>query len=68
MLIGGAKIYARLMPLCDRLYVTEVDAMIEGDAHFPAIFKDEWREVSMQEQPKGPKDDYAFTIRLYERR
>lgn len=68
MLIGGAKIYAMLMPFCDRLYVTEVDAMIEGDAHFPAIFADEWHVVSTQDCPKGPKDDYGFTIRLYERR
>jgi len=32
MLIGGAKLYASLMKYCDRMYITEVDAMIEGDA------------------------------------
>ena len=30
MLIGGAKLYALLMPYCQRMYITEVDAMIEG--------------------------------------
>jgi dihydrofolate reductase len=67
MLIGGARLYAQLMRYCQRLYVTEVDAMIEGDAHFPAIPANEWREVSQTPYPKGEKDDYPFTVRVYER-
>lgn len=67
MLIGGARLYAQLMRFCERLYVTEVDAMIEGDAHFPAIPANEWREVSQTPYPKGEKDDYPFTVRVYER-
>ena len=68
MLIGGAKLYASLMKYCDRMYITEVDAMIEGDAHFPAIRADEWAMVSETSYPKGEKDDYPFMVRLYERR
>ena len=68
MLIGGAKLYASLMRFCGRLYVTEVDAMIEGDAHFPAIAADRWKVVSETPHPKGPKDDYPFVVRVYERR
>ncbi len=68
MLIGGAKLYASLMKYCGRLYVTEVDAMIEGDAHFPAIRADEWKTVSESPYPKGEKDDYPFTVKTYERR
>ena len=68
MLIGGAKLYAGLMKYCGRLYVTEVDAMIEGDAHFPAIRADEWKTVSETPYPQGEKDDYPFTVKIYERR
>jgi len=68
MLIGGAKLYAFLLDYCDRLYVTEVDAMIEGDAHFPAIRKDRWDVVSETAYPQGEKDDYPFTVKIYERR
>jgi len=50
------------------LYITEVDAMIEGDAHFPAIRADEWAMVSETPHPQGEKDDFPFTVRLYERR
>ena len=68
MLIGGAKLYVSLMKYCDRMYVTEVDAMIKGDAHFPAIRADEWAMVSETPHPQGEKDDFPFTVRLYERR
>lgn len=68
MLIGGAKLYASLMKYCDRMYITEVDAMIEGDAHFPAIRADEWNLISETAHPQGEKDDFPFTVRLYERR
>jgi len=68
MLIGGAKLYASLMKYCDRMYITEVDAMIEGDAHFPAIRADEWDMVSETAHPQGEKDDFPFRVRLYERR
>ncbi len=68
MLIGGAKLYASLMRYCSRMYVTEVDAMIEGDAHFPAIRADMWKVVSETAHPQGKKDDYPFVVRVYERR
>jgi len=33
--IGGAQIYARLLPLCTDLHLTVVPRVIEGDALFP---------------------------------
>jgi len=67
MLIGGAKLYATLMQHCDRMYITEVDAMIEGDAHFPAIRADHWRLTQETAFPQQPGDDYPFTVKVYDR-
>lgn len=33
--IGGAEIYAALLPACDELYLTHVPLEAEGDAFFP---------------------------------
>ena len=45
--MGGAGIYAALLPKADRLLVTEVDLAVEGaDTHFPAIDPSVWREVA----------------------
>lgn len=45
--IGGAGVYEALLPLADRLVVTEVALDVPGaDAFFPAFDEAEWREVS----------------------
>jgi len=44
--IGGAELYAQALPLADRLYLTEIQAEVEGDAWFPDYDRAPWREVS----------------------
>ena len=48
--IGGQSIYREMLPLADRLLVTEVKLEIEdADAYFPEFNEDEWIEVSRAE-------------------
>ena len=64
--IGGTMIYNLLMPYVKKMYVTEIDKEFEGDAFFPKISLDVWKEVSRE---KGTEDDemkYDFVI--YERK
>ncbi len=42
-IIGGADIYRKILPRCDRIYLTEVDADVEGDVYFPPLDPAEWR-------------------------
>ena len=67
MLIGGAKLYASQMKYCDRLYVSEVNATIEGDVYFPEIDTNIWKLVSETEFSKDVKDDYSFNVQVFER-
>ena len=32
---GGEAVYAEALPLCSALYITEIDAYVDGDAFFP---------------------------------
>ncbi len=41
--IGGAQIYALALPLADRIYLTEIDAVPGGDAFFPEIDPRIWQ-------------------------
>ncbi|OZI37289.1 dihydrofolate reductase [Bordetella genomosp. 10] len=63
--IGGAQIYAAALPLARRIVATEVRADVEGDAWFPPLPADEWREVSRQAQPD--ENGYAYDFVEYER-
>ena len=67
MLIGGAKLYSTLLPFVDRCYITEVDVMIEGDAHFPVLSDFDWDIIEEISLEKTSKDDFAAHVRIYER-
>jgi dihydrofolate reductase len=45
--IGGAQIYAQALPLAHKLVVTEIDAMIEGDAFAPPLDAS-WQETQRE--------------------
>jgi len=64
MVIGGAQIYEQALAVADRLYLTQVHASVEGDAWFPAIAKDQWREVGREDfTAKEPNPyDYSFIV------
>lgn len=42
--IGGGAVYAAFLPHADRLVVTDVDLLVEGDTWAPAV-GDEWERV-----------------------
>lgn len=67
MLIGGGQLYASLLPHCERLYVTQVDTEVQGDAVFPEISRDDWQMSSKEGPIQGPKDDHAFFITVFDR-
>lgn len=60
MVIGGAQIYAEALDHAQRLYITEVDIDVEGDAFFPEK-SGHWSEVSRIAHPsEAEKPAYAF--------
>ncbi len=64
--IGGAEIYRLALPRADRLYLTQVDAEVEGDTYFPPLGSD-WRQVSDELHAADSKHSYAFRFQLWER-
>lgn len=62
MIIGGAQIYSALLSRADRLYLTEIDTLVDGgDAFFPDLDDAEWTEVSRETHPAvGAAPAHAF--------
>ena len=65
--IGGTAIFALAMPKAKRLYLTEVEADVDGDAIFPVFEETAWREVKRETHQPTEGDDYAFTFRVLDR-
>ncbi len=47
-IIGGAEIFQQTLPLCQRLYLTEIQQDFAGDTFFPEYDRDDWREISRE--------------------
>jgi dihydrofolate reductase len=66
--IGGASLFALALPRARRMYLTEVAASPAGDRLFPAFDEADWTEIRREAHPAGPDDDFAFVLRVLERR
>ena len=66
--IGGAALFELALPKAKRVYLTEVNAEVEGDVFFPAFNEADWREVWREEHPADDKNQFAFTLRELEKR
>ena len=66
--IGGAMIYRLLMQYVTKLYVTEVDKDFDGDAVFPRINEEVWKEVSRDENQKDEDNDLTYDFITYVKR
>ena len=62
MVIGGGAIYRQFLGRADRIYLTEVDAEIDGDVTFPDLDAAEWVEVSREHHPADERHAHAFTL------
>lgn len=58
--IGGAEIYRLTLPFANKIYLTEVKADFEGDAHFSIPNIQDWQETSRLTHPIDEKHTIAF--------
>lgn len=66
--IGGAMIYNLLMPYVNKMYVTELHKDFEGDAFFPKINSDIWKEISREKGKNTEENNLDYDFVIYERK
>ncbi len=59
--IGGAQIYAAMLPLANALHISQIKKRYEGDTYFPEIKSDEWKLTET-------KEFIDFTYKQYARK
>jgi dihydrofolate reductase len=55
---GGGEIYAQALPKANKIFLTRVDANIDGDTFFPEIDPSDWALAN--EVPHAPHEKHAF--------
>jgi dihydrofolate reductase len=66
--IGGASLFALALPRAGRVYLTEVEAEVEGDVVLAGFDESAWVETRSERHEASEVDEYAFTTRVLERR
>jgi dihydrofolate reductase len=69
-IIGGGEIYKQALDknLVTHMYITEIDAIIEGDTFFPDFEESEWNILRKDSFAAGEKNQYDYSFVLYEKK
>jgi dihydrofolate reductase len=68
MVIGGGEVYRLAWARTDRIYLTRIEATVEGaDTFFPEMDPAHWRETSRDDREADAKNPFGHSFRIYER-
>jgi dihydrofolate reductase len=67
MVIGGAQIYQSILPMVDRLYITHVHDVVEGDAYFPDVTWSSFNEVTREDVKAQEPNPYDYSFVVYDK-
>lgn len=65
--IGGGELYRAAADRADRIELTRVHAVLEGDVVFPALGAGTWRLSASEEHPADERHAFACTFQTFDR-
>lgn len=68
MIIGGGYLYRKVLKQAHRLYLTLIEADIEGDTLFPEWFENEWILREKSYRAADEKNEYAMSFLVLDRK
>ena len=66
MVAGGSSIYEAFLPGADRMYLSRVDADVEGATRFPEVDWEEWKTVH-EVRVDREEDEHPYTFMVLRR-
>jgi len=66
-IIGGGNIYLQALPKVARLYLTHIDAKLDGDTRFPKYHPEKWQHVFVESHQADDKNPYQYTFEILQR-
>jgi len=66
--IGGAEVYAQLLPYSERLYLTVIDREFAADAFFPAVDYAEWELIEEEQGMQDSANPLPYRYLTYQRK
>ena len=67
-IIGGGNIYQQVLPLIERLYLTHIDAELQGDTYFPDYLSEQWQVIYQEDHQTDEKNSYPYQFKILQRK
>ncbi len=67
-IIGGGQVFKQTMDIVNRIYLTRVHTVVEGDTYYPKINEQDWKLVSSTDHSADEKNNYPFTFEVWEKK
>jgi dihydrofolate reductase len=64
-IIGGAQIYRQFLPYAEKLYITFIDEIFDGDSFFPEVNLEMWRLISQTKGKRNEQNPYEYYFLIY---
>jgi len=61
MVIGGAEIYKAMLPVAHRIYLTQVEAEVEGDTYFPDYDESQWKIAESEKKSISEENEFPLS-------
>jgi dihydrofolate reductase len=68
MVMGGGRVYEQFLPMANRLYLTHIDAEVEGDTHFPDYEPDDWESTFSEFHDADEQNSHGYCFEILDRR
>ncbi len=65
--IGGANVYSQFLPLAQKVHLTRVHTVIDGDAFFPELPENEWKLISQEDHLRDERHAFDYSFEVWER-
>lgn len=61
-IIGGSQVYQQALHLVDKIYLTQIHALIKGDVYFPILDPSQWQEIQRQDHVADDENIYPYSF------
>ena len=68
MIIGGGQIYQQTLPIANKIYLTRVHTVVEGDTSYPELNLNEWHLEFEEHFAADSKHAFAYSFQTWKRK
>lgn len=66
-IVGGGEIYKQTLNIADRIYITVIDTIVDGDTYYPEINFDDYKILKEEKHRLDEENPHDWTYYVLER-